>query len=191
MTTGNEFIISYDPATGREFWRCKGLESNAIHTPVAGSGMVIVSAGHPAKRVIAIRLGGSGDLTGTSHVVWQYSKGTAYVASPILYKDFVYLLSDKGILTCLDVKTGQVKYDSGRVPVPATFMSSPVAFDGKILLTSDDGQTFVVKAGASHEILGSNSIGEPVHASLALADGKIFIRGEKSLYCIGNSSSRS
>jgi outer membrane protein assembly factor BamB len=187
VTTGNEFIISYDPTTGQEFWRCKGLESNAIHTPVAGSGMVIVSAGYPAKRVIAIRLGGSGDLTRTSHIVWQYNKGTAYVASPILFQDFVYLLSDKGILTCLDVKTGDVKYDDGRVPIPATFMSSPVAFDSKILLTSDDGHTFVVKAGTRHEVLASNSVGEPVYASLALADGKIFIRGEKTLYCVGDS----
>jgi outer membrane protein assembly factor BamB len=109
------------------------------------------------------------------------------VASPILYQDFVYLLSGKGILTCLDLQTGQVKYDSGRVPVPATFMSSPVAFGGRILLTSDDGHTFVVRAGVSHEILASNSIGEPVYASLALADGGIFIRGEKNLYCIGDS----
>ena len=76
-------------------------------------------------------------------------------------------------------------YDNGRVPVPATFMSSPVAFDDKILVTSEEGDTFVVKAGTSHQILQTNSIGEPVFASLALAASKIFIRGEKNLYCIG------
>ena len=70
--------------------------------------------------------------------------------------------------------------------MPATFTASPVAFDGKILLTSEDGDTYVIKAGAKHEILATNSVGEPVYASPAISDGMIFIRGEKNLYCISN-----
>ncbi|MCI0487932.1 MAG: PQQ-binding-like beta-propeller repeat protein [Blastocatellia bacterium] len=186
VTNGNEWVISYDPATGKEYWRCQGVKSNAIHTPLVGKDLVIVSAGYPQKRTIAIRLGGSGDLTETPNVLWKYEKGTAYVASPILYGDYVYLISDKGLLTCLDAKTGEVKYEGGRVPVPATFMASPVAFDGKILISSEDGDTFVVKAGATHEILRTNSIGEPIYTSPALAGGKVYIRAEKHLYCIGN-----
>jgi len=185
ITSGNELVISYDPATGKEYWTCKGLESNAIPTPVAGHNMVFISAGYPAKRTIAIRLGGTGDLTNTPNIVWKYEKGTAYVPSPILYGDYVYLTTDRGILTCLDAKTGEVKYEGGRVPVPATFTASPVAFEGKILLTSELGETFVVKAGLKHEVLRTNSIDEPVYASPAISDGKIFIRGEKNLYCIG------
>lgn len=185
ITNGNESIISYDPRTGKELWRSKGVESNAIHTPLVGDGMVYVTAGYPAKRVFAIKLGGSGDITGSASIAWRYEKGTAYVASPILYGDYLYLISDKGILTCLDAKTGQVKYEGGRVPVPASFMSSPVAFDGKILMTSEDGDTFVVKAGPVHEIMRTNSLGEPIQTTPALAGGKIFIRGEKNLYCIG------
>jgi outer membrane protein assembly factor BamB len=190
ITSGNELIISYDPMTGKELWRAKGLDSHAIHTPLVGRDMVYVSTGYPGKRTMAIRLGGSGDLTNTPAVVWKYEKGTAYVASPILYGDYVYLISDKGLLTCLDAKTGEVKYEGGRVPVPATFMSSPVAFDGKILITSEDGDTFVVKAGPVHEILKTNSIGEPIFATPAIAGGKIFIRGDKSLYCISGGAGK-
>jgi outer membrane protein assembly factor BamB len=184
ITSGNELIISYDPSTGKELWRAKGHQSNAIPTPVAGQGLVFVSAGFPAKRTFAITLGGSGDLTDTKNVVWKYEKGTAYVPSPILYGEYLYLMTDRGILTCLEAKTGAVKYEGGRVPLPATFTASPVAFDGKILLTSEDGDTFVIKAGPAHEVLTTNSVDEPVFASPAISDGMIFIRGEKNLYCI-------
>ena len=184
ITSGTETIISYDPATGKELWRHKGVESNAIPSPVANGEMVFVTAGFPTKVAMAINLGGAGDLADT--VVWKYSKGTAYVPSPILYGDYLYLTTDRGILTCLDARTGEVKYEGGRVPVPATFTASPVAFDGKILMTSEDGDTFMVKAGPTHEILATNSVGEPVYASPAIADGRIFIRGEKNLYAIGN-----
>ena len=185
ITSGNETVISYDPVTGKELWRHKGVASNAIPSPVANQEMVFVSAGFPEKIVMAIKLGVSGDL-GDS-VIWKYAKGTAYVPSPILYGDYLYLTTDRGILTCLDARTGEVKYEGGRIPIPATFTASPIAFEGKILLTSEDGDTFVVKAGPKHEILGTNSVGEPVYASPAVADGKIFIRGEKNIYCVQQS----
>lgn len=186
ITSGTETVVSYDPATGKELWRHKGVESNAIPSPVANNEMVFLVAGFPAKIAMAIKLGGSGDLTGTPNVPWKYAKGTAYVPSPILYGDYLYLTTDRGILTCIDAKTGEVKYEGGRIPIPATFTASPVAFEGKILMTSEDGDTFIVKAGPKHEVLGTNSVGEPVYASPAIADGRIFIRGEKNLYCIGS-----
>ena len=186
ITSGTESIIAYDPATGKELWTHKGLESNAIPSPVTNNEMVYVVAGFPTKITMAIRLGQSGDLTGSPNVPWQYAKGTAYVPSPILYGDYLYLTTDRGILTCVDAKTGEVKYEGGRIPIPATFTASPVAFDGKILLTSEDGDTFIVKAGPKHEIIGTNSVGEPVYASPAIADGRIYIRGEKNIYCIGS-----
>ena len=186
VTSGTELVISYDPATGKELWRHKGVASNAIPSPVANTDSVFLVAGFPAKIAMAIKLGGSGDLTGTPNVPWTYAKGTAYVPSPILYGDYLYLTTDRGILTCLDAKTGEVKYEGGRIPIPATFTASPVAFEGKILLTSEDGDTFVIKAGPKHEVLATNSIGEAVYASPAIADGSIFIRGEKNLYRIGS-----
>ena len=187
VTSGNEFLISYDPATGKELWRASGLKSHAIATPVVGHGLVILSSGYPSKVIKAIKLGGSGNLDGTDKIAWQYNKGTSYVPSPILYGDYLYLMSDAGILTCVNPKTGEIVYEGGRVPVATKFYgASPVAFDGKILLTSDDGDTYVIKAGPKHEVMGSNSLGEPVRTSIAIAGGKLFIRGDKHLYCIAN-----
>ena len=184
VTNGNQFVIGYDPDSGKELWRAKGVESNAIHTPLVGHGLVIVTAGFPAKKVIALRPGGSGDITGTDRIAWQYDRGTAYVVSPILYGDYVYLVSDKGIMTCLEARTGAVKYEGGRVPAPSSFMASPVAVQGKLLLTSTDGDTYVVKAGPTHESIRTNAIGEPVYASLAVSQGRILVRGASHLYCI-------
>ena len=185
VTSGTEWIIAYAPATGEELWRARGLASNAVPSPVVAGDIVVVSAGYPEKVAMAIRAGGSGDVTGTPRVLWKYTKGTAYVPSPIAYDGYVYLVTDKGILTCLDARTGEVKYEGGRVPVPATLMASPVAFDGKILLSSMEGDTFVIKAGPVHEVLKTNTLGEAIAASPALARGRIFIRGESHLYAIG------
>lgn len=184
VTNGAEWIIAYDPATGNELWRTKGVESNAIHTPVVGDGVVIVSAGFPAKKTIAIKPGGSGNVTGTAQILWTYEKGTAYVVSPILYEGLLYLVNDRGVITALDARTGDVKYEGGRVPVPASFMGSPIAADGRILMTSEDGDTFVIKAGPQHEVIATNSVGEPVYTTPAISNGRIYIRGEKHLFAI-------
>ena len=184
VASGNEHVISYDPATGKEFWRCQGTGGYTVPTPLVGQGIVVVSAAHPVKRAIAVRLGGSGDVTGTSQVAWQRDKGTGYTPSSILYGDFVYLMTDRGLITCIDVKTGEIKYEGARVPKPTTFSASPVAFDDKILLTSEDGETYVLRAGAKHEVLGTNTLDEPTYASPAIASGNIFIRTAKHLYCI-------
>jgi outer membrane protein assembly factor BamB len=184
ITSGWEFIVSYDPKTGKELWRTKGHGSYTVPTPVTGHGMVFISAGYPVKKIMAIKLGGLGDITDTQNIVWTYNKGSAYVPSPILYGEHLYLPTDRGVLTCFDAKTGKVIYEGGRPPVPATFTASPIAFDGKILLTSEDGDTYVIKAGPKHEVLATNAVGEPVYASPAIADGMIFIRGEKNLFCI-------
>lgn len=184
VTAAAEAIIAYDPATGKELWRHKGLESNAVPSPVVENDLVVLTSGYPKKIALAIRAGGSGDITGTPQVAWTYNKGTAYVPSPILYGDYIYLMTDRGLLTCLDVKTGKVEYEGARVPKPQIFMASPVAYEGKILLTSEEGDTYMLKAGPKHEVLRTNSLGENVYASPAIADGKIFIRGEQNLYCI-------
>lgn len=182
VTNGTELIIAYDPSTGKELWRTKGVDSNAIHTPLVGHGLVIVTAGYPAKKVIAIR---PGAVTEEQRVAWVYSKGTGYVLSNILYDDYLYLLTDNGIVTCLDPKTGAVKYEGGRVPVPARFMGSPVAFAGFVAMTSDEGDTYMLKAGPTHEIVRTNSVDEPVYSSAAISNGRIYIRGEKHLFAIG------
>jgi outer membrane protein assembly factor BamB len=183
VTNGNELIIAYDPATGKELWRTRGVESNAIHTPLVGGGLVIVSAGYPAKKVMAIR---PGEVAADKRVAWEYDKGTAYVVSNILYGGYLYLVTDNGVVTCLNPDTGAVVYQGGRIPVPATFMGSPVAFEGYVALTSEDGDTFLITSGPSHAVARTNSVGEPVYSSPAIANGRIYIRGSKHLFAIGS-----
>lgn len=183
VTSGPNKIISYDPATGRELWRAPGVISNPIPSPVTGQGLVFVTAGSDAKRAFAIRLGGSGDLAGTTNVVWSYEKGTAYVPSPILYNEYLYLITDAGAITCLEAATGKVIYQT-RIPMAASFTASPVAFEGKIMFVSEDGDSFILKAGPVPEILNANGLGEPVYASPAIVAGRILIRGQSNLYCI-------
>jgi outer membrane protein assembly factor BamB len=127
-------------------------------------------------------------LTNSPAIVWRYEKGTAYVPSPIALGGYLYLMTDRGLITCLDALTGEVVYEGGRPPVPATFFASLVAYGDRLLMTSDEGDTFIIKAGPQHEVIRTNPIGEPVYASLALAQGTIFIRGEQHLFAVRGAS---
>jgi outer membrane protein assembly factor BamB len=184
VASGAEMVAGYDPRTGRELWRAPGVRSHPIPSAVAGHGLVFVTAGSAAKRALAIRPGGTGDITDTDRVVWSYQKGTAYTASPVLHGEYLYLMTDGGIITCLDAKTGAVVYEGGRPPVPATFRSSLVAFADRVLQTSQEGETFVIRAGPKHEVLRTNSVGEAVWASLAFAHDTIYIRGDQHLFAV-------
>src|SRR4029079_16139387 len=117
--------------------------SHPISSPVATKGLVFLTAGSQAKVVMASRADAGGDQKDA--IAWRYSKGASYVPSPIAIGDYLYLVSDTWLMTCIDAITGERKYEGGRPPVPATFFASPVAFDDKILLTSEDGDSFVIK----------------------------------------------
>jgi outer membrane protein assembly factor BamB len=184
VTSGAEVAVAYDPRTGKELWRANGTQSHPIPSAVAGHGLVFLTAGSQAKRAMAIRLGGDGDLKDSPSIVWRYTKGTAYVPSPILVGPYLYLMTDAGIMTCIDALSGKVVYEGGRPPVPATFTASLVSYGDRLLATSEDGDTFVIRTGSAHEIIRTNSVGEPVYASLALAGGTIYIRGAQHLFAI-------
>ena len=181
IVPSNDDVAAYDAHSGRELWRSEGLVGNAVHSPVYGHGMVYVSSGDLKKITMAIRLE---PKDGEARVAWKYEKGTGYIPSPILYGDYLYLLTMSGMLTCLDAHTGKPLYEGKRFPVPAQFTASPVAFDGKLLITSQDGDTYVVKAGPEYEVLATNPIAEAVYASLAPAGDSIYLRGAQHLYRI-------
>jgi outer membrane protein assembly factor BamB len=181
LVSGTENLIAYDPRTGKEIWKTEGVGGNSVHTPVFGHGMVYVSTGYPNKNVMAVRLNPS---PGEERVAWTYKKGTGYIPNAMLYGDYLYFMTDGGLLTCVDALTGKVQYESKRFPTPGQFAGAPVAFDGKVLITSQDGDTYVLKAGPEHEILSTNSLSERVVASLAIAGDSIYIRSEKNLYRI-------
>jgi outer membrane protein assembly factor BamB len=183
IANGADNVISYDPRTGAELWRVSGPGGFVVHTPVFGQGMMIASVGFPIKKVIGIRLN---PKEAEERIAWKYEKGTSYVPSPLLYDEYLYLTTDSGIVTCLDPRTGEIKYEGKRVPKPGRFNSAMVAFDGKILLSSEDGDTYVIKAGPEFDVLSTNSIGEPIVASLALAGDSIYIRSTSSLMRIRN-----
>jgi outer membrane protein assembly factor BamB len=189
LANGYELVAGYDPATGRELWRAAGMDSNAVQMPLAENGMAFFCAGHPRKLTMAVRLGASGDLTGSDSVAWTYPKGTGYTPTNLLYDGYLYLTNDSGTLTCLDPATGAVVYEGGRVEAPGTVMASLLAVDGKILMVNRDGDATFVKAGPAHEVVATSSIEEPVYATPAITGGRIYLRGERHLFAIGAPSS--
>jgi outer membrane protein assembly factor BamB len=180
VTASTDSVIGYDPKSGKELWKGPAMEGFASASAVSGHGMVFPNTFHPVKKVLAINV----DPQAQERVAWKFDKGTAYIPSPILYGEYLYLIAGNGALTALEAKTGKLVYEGKRIPKPGKFTASPVAFDGKLLLTSEDGDTYVIKAGPEHEVVGTNSLDEPVFASLALEGDSIYIRGAKHLYRI-------
>ena len=185
IVNSQQWVHSYDPATGKELWRCSGTTYEVIPTPVVGYGLVFCSSGR-AGPTLAIKPGGSGDVTRT-HLAWESPRGSPFVPSPILYDEQLYMVNDMAsIVTSLNASTGKPMWQ-GRLGVAQRegFSASPVAVDGKIFFTNDDGETFVLKAGPAFEILRTNRLGETILASPALVDGRWYIRTAGNLYAIG------
>jgi outer membrane protein assembly factor BamB/rhodanese-related sulfurtransferase len=179
-------VTAYHPDTGTELWRCDGNSYEVIPTPVVSHGLVIASSGRVGP-TLAIRPGGKGNVTRT-HLAWASPKGSPFVPSPIVYGDYLYMVNDMAsIVTCLDAATGKVMWQ-GRLGVAQRegFSASPVAVDGKVFFTNDEGETFVLRAGPQFELLRTNRIGESTLASPALVDGKWYVRTDRNLVAIGN-----
>ena len=177
---------AYDPANGRELWTVSGLTFEVIPTPVVGHDLVFCSSGR-AGPTIAIRPGGSGDVTST-HVAWSTPKGSPFVPSGIIVGDVLYLVNDmQSIITAYEATTGTLLFQ-GRLGEARreSFSSSPVALDGKVFFTNDDGETFVIEAGREFKLLHVNRLGEPTYASPALVDGRWYFRTASSLVAIGH-----
>ncbi len=184
LTIGNQLLIAYDPTTGEQVWQLDGLHNNAIHTPVWDGERVYVSSGYPRSVVQAIRPGRD-----AAEVVWEYRKGAAYVASNVVYDGYLYITNDKGIITCLDAATGAVVYEGGRIPVPASMlMSSLLVVDGRIMMSTPEGDTFLIATGPEFAVTAHNSLDEPIYATPAIAHGTIFLRGREHLYAIAENA---
>ena len=179
-------VTAYDPSDGSELWHCNGNLFEVIPTPAVGHGLVFCASGR-AGPTLAIRPGGSGDVTDT-HVEWSTSRGSPFVPSPLVHGDYLYTVNDMAsIVTCFEATTGAVMWQErlGR-PRREGFSASPVFVDGKVFFTNDDGETFVLKAGPEFELLHTNDIGAPTLASPALVEGRWYIRTERELVAIGH-----
>ena len=186
IVTGGDYVTGHDPATGQELWRANGLNPDRnpsyriVASPIAFDG--IIYAPTRVKPLLAFKAGGRGDIT-TSHLVWSTQNGPD-VPTPITDGKHFYIANDKGIMWCLDAKTGKEVWGQQRIAA-ASYSASPVLADGKIYVTSEDGLTTVVKAGAKFEVLAENKLDEYTLSSPAISDGQIFLRTAKHLYCIG------
>jgi outer membrane protein assembly factor BamB len=182
VSPGAGAVMAYDPKTGKEIWRVRyGQGYSVIPRPVYGHGMVFLSSGYDSPVLYAIKVDGQGDVTDT-HVAWTLKKGAPHTPSPLLVGDELYLVSDGGIGSCLDAKTGKVHWQE-RIS-GGGYSASPILADGKVYFQSEDGHGTVVKASTKFEVLGKSEMGERTLASYAAADGALFLRTDKHLYRI-------
>jgi len=178
-------VRSYDLKDGSLIWECAGLGANTIPHPVRQDDLVLVMSGYQNPKLMAIRLGREGDLTGTDAVVWTNVKANSYTASPVLFDNKFYVLTDNGMLSCYNAKTGEPYYQATRLPKTYSFKSSPVGANGKLYIASENEDVIVVKMGEKFEVLATNTMpGETFIATPAIAGGEIFLRSKARLYCI-------
>ena len=195
VTTGQNGVRSYS-LDGELLWSLSGMSSLVIPTPFSDHGLLYINSGYVAdanRPVYAIRAGASGDISlteGTSsndYIVWSHPQLGSYNPSSIVYGDYHYTLLDRGILLCYDARTGQEVYPRQRITAGTLFTASPWAYNGKIFVLSEDGDTFVIQAGSEFEVLGRNSLDEMTLSTPAVARGSLIIRTATKLYRIAES----
>ncbi len=181
ILSGSKCVTSYDPDTGRLLWIVHGPTEQFVASMVDNGHLVFLTAGYPERHILAIRPDGTGNVTKT-HIVWRTRQGAAYVPSPVVVGEHLYVVSDQGVATCFEAETGRVRW---RKRLGVRFSASPVVAEGRIYFQADDGTTTVVQAGPRFRRLAVNRLGEYTYASAAVSQGNIFIRSEKHLWCIG------
>lgn len=177
---GTNFARGYDALKGTELWRVDGMHFQCIPSPVVFEDLIFACSG---ENTMAIKLDGkTGDLT-KSNVVWKNKKANAFLPSPLLYKDYLYLPADKNFVTCFDARTGTAVW---KERLGDQFHASPVGAGERVYIATKEGNVKVLRAGPSFELLADNAMGEMIVASPAFANGRIYLRGEKHLYCVGD-----
>ena len=192
ITNASNFIRGYDPDTGTERWRLGGSSKITAPTPIFTRDLIVVASGRaPERPVFAIKPGASGDITlrpnqtSNAHVLWSKTGRGSYMPTPLIYDGVLYVLANQGLLDAYDLRSGEDVYRQ-RIPHEGSgFSASPVAANGRIYLSSEDGDIFVVRAGPTFELLGRYPMGEPLMATPALAGDAMYVRGERHLFAIG------
>ena len=185
IVAGSSKTRSYNLEDGKMIWECAGLGANTIPQPVRQDDLVFVMTGYRNPMLQAIRLGREGDLTGTDAIVWTQTKGNSYTPSPVIFDNKFYALTDTGMLSCYNAKTGEPYYQQVRLPKTYNFKSSPVGVNGKLYMASENEDVIVVKMGEKFEVLATNTMKDQVFiATPAIVGGEIFLRSKTSLFCI-------
>lgn len=180
ISPGSEEVCAYDPENGAEIWRVRHEGYSVIPRPVYGHGLVFVCTGYNSPALLAIRPDGRGDVTKT-HVAWTTRKGVPHESSLLLVGDELLMVSDAGMASCLDARTGKVHWSER---LEGTYSASPLAANSKVYFSNEAGLTTVFRAAKVFDVLARNDLSERTQASLAAAEGALFIRTETHLYRI-------
>jgi outer membrane protein assembly factor BamB len=180
VTNSPHFLRGHDPRTGRELWRIEDPKGEVkVVTPVVAGDVAIFTGGYPlgGRPIYAVRRGGQ--------VAWRVDNGSPYTPTPIVYDGVLYVLRDNGIFAAYDMKTGERLYQQRIATGTGGFSASPVAADGKLYLTSEDGEVFVVRAGRTYELVARNTMGQVCMATPAISGDMLLVRTQSALYAIG------
>ncbi len=195
VTNGTKAIRGYDPATGKELWRLGPNSEVATPTPIFAHDLIYVTTGYRViQPIYVIRPGATGDISlkdgkeSSEFIAWSKTRGGPYMPTPVIYGDLLYVVSNQGVLTAYQAKTGERVYQERLGGKGGAFTASPVASDGKIYLSSEDGEIFVVKAGQKYELLATNPVGEVMMATPAISDGLVIVRGHNHVFAFGGGS---
>lgn len=186
VITGGDVVTGHDPETGKELWRAGGLNPTnnpnyrIVASPVVKDGLIYAPT--RVRPLLAIRAGGRGDVT-ESHRAWSFDRGPD-VPTPVTDGKYFYVVDDRGVVHCLDARTGATVYGPVRLK-PGTYSASPVLADGRIYVTNEDGLTSVFTAGPAFEILAENALDDYCLSSVAISDGQLFLRTTQYLWVIG------
>jgi outer membrane protein assembly factor BamB len=185
ITSATNRIRSYDAKTGDVIWQCGGMTRNAIPSPVLGFGMVFCTSGFRGSALMAIKLGRSGELTGTDAIAWEVKEATPYVPSPILYEGKLYVCSvNDGIVSCYNAETGKPYYVKKELGQIEGIYASPAAAAGRVYFVGRNGVTYVIKPSEDVEVLSINKLRDRFDCSPAFLDNEMFLKGKQYLYCI-------
>jgi outer membrane protein assembly factor BamB len=186
IVLGGDVVTGHDLKTGEELWRMKGFNpsNDSGYRTVASASFQegIVYAPTRERPLQAFKIGGRGDIT-KSNLLWQFNNGPD-VPTPVVDGKYFYSINDRGIVYCLDSKTGAPVYGAKRIK-PGTYSASPILADGKIYVTNEDGLTSVLKAGPQFEVLAENDVNDYCLSTISVSEGQLFLRTAQALYAIG------
>lgn len=193
VVNGWKHVGGYDLKTGKEIWRLTATGDIPVPTPVVGHGLIFLTSAHgPGSPVYAIKPTATGDITlqggatSNDHIVWSVARDGAYLSTPLVYGDYLYVVRHQGILNVFNAKTGERAYQQ-RLAAGA-FTASPVANNGRVYIPSEEGDIYVVKAGPVFELLATNKMNSPVLATPAISEGRLFIRTKDHLMAFGGNN---